>query len=548
MRGVEPRLRGIIAYAAIVVAMAVCAVVEPAGAFAQSAAADVADSQRFWRWSPLLPIADLGMPAPRLTELPRLLELPAPRVGVARISGNPAGLPDEIDSAWTQLVLSTNGVTGSYRRPLDPGSVSSIGTSLAGWRRIGARAAAIGRVAVEHDDLGGGSYSAFVAPYGSGPVVPADTNRPPLGRTIVTLEGGEGIALGDWRLGIAAGYRTEQNSSSQSTAAQVGRASSSGLTLGAERALGSGARVGFYGRGLQSSETVNLIADPAIIRVYPLDGYGSPDPADYIPALPPFLRRADRAATAWGADVDGHAFDASWAAYLERQSLQERQLADALSSNAPTDYWRASGYAVGGSAERMVRGVQATVSADWSAQRGDVDRVVTNSGAYRADASRLALAAEARYASAASPWTLAAALSLGRDQQTATDDAARITTNIVAWSPGASAEIARRVSDRLTLSFGYARSQFTPVAAVPLPANRGTAYTLLVAPAIEVAAATASSDQGGMSARWQTGAGIISFRLWASGTRPVSRPDASVPLPRGDRSSWGFAMSLEPAR
>ncbi|MFI5244361.1 MAG: DUF6850 family outer membrane beta-barrel protein [Gemmatimonadales bacterium] len=536
------------ARAVIVAAMTAPALIAPAGVSAQNAAVDVSDSPRLWRWTPLWPIADLGMPAPRLPELPRLLELPAPRVGVASIGGNPAGLPDEINSAWTQLVVSTNGVGGSYHRPLDPGSVSSIGTSLAGWRRIGARAAAIGRVAVERDDLSGGSYSALVAPYGSSPFVPADTNRPTLGRTIVTLEGAEGIALGDWRLGIAAGYRAQANSSSQSSASQIGRASSSGLALGAVRALGSGARVGLYGRGLQNSETVDLIANPAIIRVYPLDGYTSPDPADYIAALPPFLRRADRTATSWGADFDGHAFGTAWAAYLERQSLQERQLSDVLASSPPTDHWRASGYAVGGSAQRTVRGWLATVRADWSAQRGDADRAVANTGAYRADASRLALAAEARYASAVSPWTLAAALSLGRDQQKATDDAARMTTDIVAWTPGASAEIARRVSDRLIVSLGYARSQFTPFAGVRSPANRGTAYTLLVAPAIEVAAATASTDQGGVTARWQTGAGVVSFRLWAASTRPVSRPDASVPLPSGDRSSWGFAMSLEPAR
>jgi hypothetical protein len=548
MTDVVPRFRGIIAYAVILAAMAACALIAPPRACAQSAAADVSDSPRFWGWSPLSPIADLGMPAPRLIDLPRLLELPAPRQRGGRISGNPAALADEIDSAWTQLVLSTNGVAGSYRRPLDPASVSSIVTSLAGWRRIGAGAAAIGRVAVDHDDLGSGSHSAFGAPYGSSPVVPADTNGPPLGRTIVTLEGGEGIALGDWRLGVAAGYRAEANSSSQSSAAQIGRTSSSGLSLGAARALGSGAHVGIYGRGLQSSETVNLIPDPAIIRVYALDGYESPDPADYIPALAPFLRRADRAATAWGTNADGHAFGASWAAYLERQSLQERQLSDVLSSNVPTDYWRASGYAVGGSAERTVLGLQAIVSADWSAQRGDVDRVATNTGAFRADASRLALTAEARHASALSPWSLAASLSLWRDQQTATDDAARMTTDIVAWTPGASAEIARRVSERVIVSIAYARSRFTPFAGVPSPAGRGTAYTLFVAPAIEVAAATASVDQGGVTARCQTGAGVVSFRLWASNTRPISRPDASVPLPIGDRSSWGFAMSLEPAR
>jgi hypothetical protein len=114
--------------------------------------------------------------------------------------------------------------------------------------------------------------------------------------------------------------------------------------------------------------------------------------------------------------------------------------------------------------------------------------------------------------------------------------------------PGVAAEVARRVSDRLTIAAAYGRLQFTPYADVPSPARRGKAYTMLVAPAIEVAAATARADQLGLTARWRTFAGMASFRAWRSSTSPVNRPIASVPLPLGDRTSWGFAMSVEPVR
>lgn len=488
------------------------------------------------------------MPAPRLLELPGLLELPSPRVGLPGIGGNPAALPDEIDSSWTQLFFGTGGVAGSYHRPLDPPSVNSSGTSLAGWRRIGARIAAIGRVAVERESLGGGSYSAFVGPYGSSPFVPTDTNRPSLGRTIVTLEGAEGTSFGDWRLGVAVGYRAQENSSSRSAAAQVGRSSSAGLTLGAERAISSRARVGVYGRALQSSETVNLVADPQTVRVYVLDGFVNVPPADFNVALPAFLRREDRAASTWGADVTCLAFGASWMGYAERQSLAERQFSSVFAANPPTNRWHTSGYAVGGSAQRTVRGARATVSADWSVQRGDADRAETTTGGYRADASRLALAAAVRYAPNVSPWTLETSLSVGRDRLTATDNAARITTDITAWMPGVAVEVARRVSDRLTIGVAYGRLLYTPDADVPSPARRGTAYTLLLAPAIEVAAATARADQGGITARWITAARVVSFRVWASGTNPVHAPDATVPLPPGSRTTWGISTSLESVR
>ena len=219
-----------------------------------------------------------------------------------------------------------------------------------------------------------------------------------------------------------------------------------------------------------------------------------------------------------------------------------------LASNPPTDRWRTSGGAVGGGAQRTVRGLLATLRADWAVQRGDADRAAASAGAFRADASRLEVASELRFASALSPWNFAAMLSLGRDQQAATDDAARITTDIVALMPGVAGEVARRVSERLTIAFAYGRSQFTPNAGVPSPANRGKAYTLLIAPAIEVAAAAARSDQGGVTARWRTGVGFVSIHAWASHTQPLARSGTSVLLPEGARSRWGFATSVEPAR
>lgn len=532
----------------IAAAITFVGVIAPVAMRAQGSAVDVSDAPRLWKWTPLSPIADLGMPAPRQPGFPRLLDLPVPPLGVASISSNPARLPDEIDSAWTQLVLSSNGTGGSYHRPLDPGSVSSLSASLAGWRRIGTRGAAIGRVAIERDNVGDGSYSAFAVPYGSSPFVPADTNRPAFGRTTVILEGGEGIALGEWLLGAALGYRGQADNSSHSTASEVGRASSSGLSLGAAREIGSGTHLGLFGRGLQSTETVDLIANPQIVRVYGLDGYTNPDPADFIPSLPPFVRRSDRTATAWGADIDGHGRGTSWLVHAESQSSQERQLSDVLAENPPTDRWRASGYAVGGSVQRALRGWLATIDADWSAQHGDAARAEVTAGSYRADASRLALAADVRYTNETTPWSAAATLSIGREQQRATDNAAAITTDITAWLPSAAVEVARRMDDGLTISLGYGRSQFTPFAGVPSPDNRGAAYSLFVAPAIEVAAATAYADQWSASVRWRNAAGAFAFRAWTSTLQPTARPDPTVPLPRGDRSSWGLAMSIEPGR
>ncbi len=512
------------------------------------AANDISDSPRLWRWSPLQPIADLGIPGPRLPAVPRLLDWPVLRASVPSIGVNPAALPGAIDSTWAQLVVSSGSVSGSYRRPLDPDAVSARTISLSGWRRIGTRTAAIGRVAVERDGLGSGSTSAFVAPYGSSPFVPADTNRPPLDRTIVTLEGAEGTSLGNWHVGVAVGHRAQESSSSRSTAAQVGRASSTGVTLGVDHALGSRVRVGAYGRGLQSSESVNLAANPQTVRVYVLNGFVTVPPSDFNVALPSFRRREDRSSKAVGANVAGTALGASWQAHVERQSLTARQFSSVLNANPPTDRWHTHGYAIGGAAQRTIRGLQATMSADWQAQQGDADRADTTALRYQADASRMSFTTKLRTVPSASRWSFAALLSVGRDAWTANDAAARISADIAAWSPGGSAELARRMNDRWSVAVAYGRAQYTPFASVPSPARRGAAYTLLLAPAIGVAAATAHTDQAGITARRSTPSGTMAFRLWTSSTSAAHAADVNIPLPPGSRTTWGVSMSLGPAQ
>ena len=521
---------------------------------AQSSGADASGSPWDWRWSPLRSFGDLGLPRPGSPESPRLLELPAPRVGLAWSSGNPAGLRDDIDSAWTHFVVASGRVSGSYRRPLDPASAATTGTSLSAWRRVGARLAAVGRVSVERETIGDGTAAAFVNPYGSAPFVPTDTNRPVLRRPIVTIEGGEAIALGRWRIGVAAGFRLLENNSSRSAASLLGRASSAGLTLGVSRRVGDQAQVGVHGRRLAGSESVNLVANPRTVRVYALDGLVSVDPGDFSIGLPPFFRRADRSSNALGADASGSTLGAAWSTYARWQTFDERQLF-ALSTNAPVDRWRTTGYAVGGAAQRVVWKMLATLRADWSSQRGHAQRVTTAGGSYAADASALALAADFRYGNAAtlakattpanaSPWTWGVTLAVGRDAQAVNDRAARMTTDIAAWTPSVAAEVGRAVSERMTLVAGYGIAGYTPYAGVPSPADRGRAYRTLIAPAMEVAAAAARTDRATIAARWRLGGRDLSVGGWRERLRPLAKPAFDIPLPRGTRAAWGVVVGV----
>jgi len=532
-----------------VTAAAVLTLVPMAGARAQDPAAARETSSASWLtgWSPLRPFGDLALPTPRVPQLPQLIELTSPRLGLSWTAGNPAGVPDEIDTAWTRLRVAAGNGSGSYHAPIDPDNVKSVGTSLMGWRRLGSRAAAIGRVAVEHETVGG-AYGAFATPLPSSPFVPTDTNRPALSRPVVTLEGAEGIALGSCRGGASAGYRAAENTSGHSPAALDGRSTTTGLSVGIARVLARGWRAGAHGRWLQSSESVDLTANPADVRVYSIDGYVNVDPADYTPLTSAFLRRANRYGSAFGIGLAGDLLGATVTSFAEAQWMNESQISAVVSEHPPTDRWRTTGFAVGGAAQRSFGGVVATIDAGWRTQRGDGRPAVDSTLQFEASASRLWTAAELRYGPSDSSWCGSGSVSIERDQQVANDYLAQAGTDVTAWMPNAAVEVSRRVSRTLSISGAAGLAQYTPYATLPQPQGRGAAYGTLIAPAIEIAAATARSELASVAARFTRRGNAVSIRLWRTSTAPIVARVPLVPLPLGTRTTWGVTMSIASAQ
>lgn len=532
-----------VASAALVIAVPVC------GLHAQGVIATDENSSAPWLlgWSPLRPFGELTMPLPRVSPLPQLIELPPPRIGLSWTSGNPAGLPDEIDTAWTRLSLAAGTVSGSYHTPLDADEVKSFATSLIGWRRLGSRAAAIGRVVVEHEAIRG-AYGAFATPLASSPFVPADTNRPALARPTVTLEGAEGITLGSWRLGVSAGYRAAQDNSAHSAAALDGRSTTTGVTAGIARALKSGWRAGACGRWLNASESVDLSGNPGDVRVYPLSGYVNVESADYTPLTAPFLRRADRDGGAFGLGLAGEFLGATVTSFAEAQRMNERQISAVVSEHPPTDRWRTFGFFAGASAQRYFGSLLARIDGTWRTQRGDGRRAADSASTFRANANRLWAAGELRYAAGDSSWDAGALFSLERDQQEASDDLAGAATDVTSWLPNAAMELSRRVSPSVSIFGGIGVAQYTPFATLPEPQGRGAAYDNLIAPAIEVAAATARSAQVAVGVRLRRRYDAMSIRLWRASTAPIVGRSPLIPLPAGSSTAWGVNVSFEPGR
>ena len=146
-------------------------------------------------WSALYPIADVEAPEVRAQRIRSLLDAPVPRVGTLWTAGNPAALPDEVRDTRSDFRLRYESVSGDYRRPLDVDERGTLVVSGFGWRPVGDRGSAVGRVAVTREELSGGTWAPGIAPYTLSPLVPTDTTGPDMARSGATLEG----AIG-WRV------------------------------------------------------------------------------------------------------------------------------------------------------------------------------------------------------------------------------------------------------------------------------------------------------------------------------------------------------------
>lgn len=523
----------------------VCGQMGPSTASGQSVfesqPVDVSASTWLWRWSPLQRFGDLGLPAPTAPASPHLLDLPAARVGLAW-SGNPALLPDDIDSSWTEVTAARRAASGSYRRPLDPTDATGVTTSLSGWTRLGAAMAVIGRVAIDQESATG-TAAILASPWTSSPFVPADTNRPAITRPGITLEGAQGVRLGAWRLGVALGYSALENHSSESTTGLSGRDASAGVAVGVGRALGTMLRAGIYARTLQSSEVLNLVANPAPVRVYALDGYRDVEPVDYVTRI--FFRRANRIGQAAGAGLSSRWMGTRWVIDGQLESVRERQIAD-ISLRPPTTTWATHGVSGGARAQRRILDVLATVGARASVQSGNAARD-SSIQSFDADASSFELLGDLRYQPHNGRWQFATLITLGRDHQMVHDSAALISTVVTAWAPHAAFEAARRIGRTFDVGAGFGVAQYTPYASIPNPLRRGAAYRSFIAPGIEVAAATARVWTRSLEARWRAGFGAVSIRIAQTTTKPLTQVQLR-PLPTGERSGWSVVAAVTPRR
>jgi hypothetical protein len=435
-------------------------------------------------WSALYPIADIEASEVRGARIRSLVEVPAPRVGTLWTAGNPAALPDEIRDARSDFRLRYESVSGDYRRPLDVDERGTLVVSGFGWRPVGERGSAIGRVTATREELSGGTWAPGIAPYTLSPLVPTDTTGPDMARSGATLEGAIGWNVAGFGFGASIGYDVQERTSRRSKIARTVRATMPAIVVGVTRAVPSlGTTFGIHVRRLDRNETIFTSPNPFGFRVYQLEGLAEVEPLDF--ASQPYYRRIERQGRAVGASASGSVWGATWALFGETTRLDERQYSQRR-RNPDSDTWKADGVTLGASVQRRLLGSRVLVTgfAGYASAEGEATRSDLTGFIHAANGSALALGAEAR-ADLGPGWRAAASAAFQRTSRIVNDPLAELQLDQQLFRPAYTAEIARRIGPRTELAVGYAMTPAFANSAIPDGAGLGPVFQRLVAPGLE---------------------------------------------------------------
>ena len=487
-------------------------------------------------WSPLLWTAELPRTLPSaMQSLPDPLLWPAPRIGLFWSGGNPAGLPFELQDAFSAFRAGAAEGDGSYRRPLDPSRTTDAGLKAHGWQPFGGNGAAIGRVRVGRQGLQR-PLSDYDLPYPASPYVVMDTAGSELGRTEAALEGALGWRLGALGVGAALGYRAQQTRTTAAPVPRILSAADPGASVGVVWNQSRRLRVGLHGRWRAHAERVLLYSVAAPSRVYWLQGYFEARPQDVASGY--YQRRMERDGTAIALSLGGEAIGGTWTAFVERGEQEERQHPPGR-NDPDSDTWTTDAWTAGAALQRgFGSAIQVVVSGRYSilageARRGDLPDTVT----FVSDESVLDLAADVEIEPV--PMVqLRARLTFRSENRDRRDQLARMRSDLEGWTTGFGVSVAYRPFPSLALGAGGAIAHYGAGGAIPDPADTGPAYSTYVAPELSLEATDATSWAASGSVLWSL---LPTASLWArvSGTSlSGSEGGVRLPLAPGGKRKW----------
>jgi len=464
-----------------------------------------------------------------------------PLPGLAWLAGNPAGLADETPNRETMLGLQYRGQSGTYRRPLDPGSEGYVGVFGAGWRPVGERAGVAGRVSAGTGRSGETALATVSRPHAANPFVVADTTGSDLRGTSVRVEGSGGLALGRWRVGLSLGFAGADTRTIEAPAPRLIRSAAPAVALGVARLLRPGWLVGVHGRWLGRSERVEIFTVAAEDRIYQLEGFGEPMVFNIRSFYSRWLRSREFGG---GLSVAAPLGGGRWAAVAEVMEEADRHWNEDV-QDSPSDRWDATRTRLAWAWEaRNAPRARTFVSVEWNGSHGRARRIGDPEDHFSArEWSATASGGLSRPASSDVRWSVRGQVERG--SRARVDSAAHVTDDLDTWTMSFGAWLQYRISPDVEVSVGGTSGWYTPRGQTLNPLTREEAYQRFVGRELMVYASPARAWGVAAGIDWRRRAGAP-LRLRVTGSR-LAPGESTHPLPlapEGHRTRWDVSLGV----
>jgi hypothetical protein len=473
--------------------------------------------------------------------------MPTPRIGMFWSRGNPGALPFEVEDEWSDFRVHHRGVSGEYRRPMDPERITVPGLSAIGWRPVGERGSVIGRVSTEQQSLEGSPLVSIRA-YGSSPFSGSDSTRADVRDARTRLEGAGGWRVGRFGLGVTAGYEAHEHRTTATGLPRWGRSAAPAVGAGVAAELTGRLKVGAYGRWSGFAETTQMVVVSREGMAFEINGLR--EPARYgIFVSSPYFLRIEHGAHAGGINASGGHGALTWTGFVESTGMRQTRWIDRTRDSPPKDEWSTDGWSAGLAIQRPVGGVMWTVDARWSMLDGAGRTAQAEDTEFEAEESALGGSLDGYWDGGGTPLSVAVRATLHYRASDRVDPVAELSSNIQSLTPGIAAAVGFRPADRTMLTGGLGTWRHATRGEVPALASEGPIFRRVIAPEVALLASPASAWTVHLGVGHELRSGLF---LWARAERESVAPQDAVRavplLPTGNRVAHGiaFGISMKP--
>ncbi len=497
-------------------------------------------------WRPLAPLAELPLEFPSARTGPDLVLAPPRRLGHFWTVGNPAALRGEVQESWTAFALGRDSRSGEYRRPLDPSEEDVDRLRALSWTRLGDWGAAAGEIDAGRNLRGPSSFADFFEPHRGTPFVVTDTGSFDMRHIFARLEGALGVELGEWAIGVSAGYEANEDRTRESPFLRFGQQEEYAAAAGVVRHFADGRFVvGAHLRGRGSAEdwTLNPVAQAGVAHL--IAGFAEPERISV--GLCCVFRRIEARGMAGGLSVGGRAGAFEWILFGELAHGEEEQSGQRQAeSDDPLDRWEREVVRLAGALQRPIGRLLLTVDAEWSTLDGEATVPDIGEPVFVLDHSRVSAAGELRLLlpEAGGGWGAGLRLGIRHEPWEQVDRLVELRSDLEMSRPEASASLARRFGENVTLAGSYGIAFHDASGSIPPPEEQGPAYRRLIAPFLAVHAAPATAQAAGGTLLWQASPRLA---FWLQGRFETVSPDEGSgleALPAGEREAYGLSVGV----